>query len=843
MSKFVIRPELEQAPESAEEVFRTLKPVGGVRHLWAHQADLIRSYHELKGATDVALELPTGAGKTLVGLLLAEFRRRANHERVVYACPTVHLAGQVGERAAQYGLEAVVLTGPQASYPPADFAAYARAQSLAITTYSAIFNTNPRLMDAQTLVLDDAHAGEGPVSSLWTLSAPRGDSLYDGLRDLLAPRLPEAFAERLSDEVVDPILRSQVEVCGPHDLATVTEQLREVFATHATGSRQYAARMLIDALPFCMAYASWREIAIRPYVPPTAWHAPFANARKRIYMSATLGYAGELERAFGVRRIERLPVPRGWEAHGSGRRFFLFPSASLPDSETDQFIAAAIGTAGRALVLAPSWHEIEKFSETALPDGVARKDVDDLEGGDFGKEENSVLLLANRYDGIDLPDEDCRLIVLTGLPSTAHLQERFLWERLGAKRVLSERIRTRLIQGAGRCTRNSQDFAAVIVRGSPLTDFLSRTENIAAMQPELQIEIEFGLDNSEASGTELLSLVDSFLSQDSDWIAAEEVLDLRTSGRQRTSPPSSEQLAAASAFEVECWQAVWQKDFDRAIAAARTAADELEGGAELRPYRCFWLYLAASIALASGLDQKRTLGLVEDAEDAARRIAWRPRLTPGEHTQRELPPGGFRGGSLAAFAQRWGVRGSKFERHVAEVLALLSDSEASHFERGLHGLGEMLGFDSSRPGGTAAPDGAWRDDRYLVVFEAKTEEAATNPVSTSDVRQALTHRDWVRANLGWPTLEHDVSILISWKVHADQAARDIAGTLMHVSPETLADLGSEALAMHRRIRPTARGLSDEELASAYEHALIDARLDTDTIALRLSATPVARMRS
>lgn len=63
--------------ESPEALFRELRPRdGAVRHLWAHQADLLRSYRELDGS-DVALELPTGAGKTLVGLLLAEYRRRA----------------------------------------------------------------------------------------------------------------------------------------------------------------------------------------------------------------------------------------------------------------------------------------------------------------------------------------------------------------------------------------------------------------------------------------------------------------------------------------------------------------------------------------------------------------------------------------------------------------------------------------------------------------------------------------------------------------------------------------------------------------------------------------------
>jgi superfamily II DNA or RNA helicase len=49
---------------------------------------VLRTYiAEAATASDVALQLPTGSGKTLVGLLLAEWRRRKNHERTEYGRP------------------------------------------------------------------------------------------------------------------------------------------------------------------------------------------------------------------------------------------------------------------------------------------------------------------------------------------------------------------------------------------------------------------------------------------------------------------------------------------------------------------------------------------------------------------------------------------------------------------------------------------------------------------------------------------------------------------------------------------------------------------------------------
>jgi hypothetical protein len=46
--------------------------------LWGHQEKTLDSYFaNYLQAKDVAIEPPTGTGKTLVGLLIAEYRRRA----------------------------------------------------------------------------------------------------------------------------------------------------------------------------------------------------------------------------------------------------------------------------------------------------------------------------------------------------------------------------------------------------------------------------------------------------------------------------------------------------------------------------------------------------------------------------------------------------------------------------------------------------------------------------------------------------------------------------------------------------------------------------------------------
>lgn len=112
----------------------------------------------------------------------------------------------------------------------------------------------------------------------------------------------------------------------------------------------------------------------------------------------------------------------------------------------------------------------------------------------FARSPMGVLGLANRYDGMDLPGDDCRIVVLDGKPDAVSLQEKFLSERADASAANAERLRTRIVQGAGRATRGPNDYAVVVVVGSDITRYLSRPENQTALEPELQAEVQFGWD-------------------------------------------------------------------------------------------------------------------------------------------------------------------------------------------------------------------------------------------------------------------------------------------------------------------------------------------------------------
>jgi hypothetical protein len=154
----------QQQFSSPEELYlsgalpRTTEAVDG---LWLHQGDVIRAYAEHHHKTrDLALELPTGSGKTIPGLLIAEWVRRKSEGPVIYATPTKLLARQVLATARREGVPSHLLIGGRKNWDVAEESAVEGAEAIGVTTYSSIFNSSPKLPEPRLIVLDDAHAGE-----------------------------------------------------------------------------------------------------------------------------------------------------------------------------------------------------------------------------------------------------------------------------------------------------------------------------------------------------------------------------------------------------------------------------------------------------------------------------------------------------------------------------------------------------------------------------------------------------------------------------------------------------------------------------------------------------------
>ena len=355
-------------PESPDRLFRDLSRRKHAS-LFDHQGQVLRNYvaHALK-ASDVALQLPTGSGKTLVGLLLAEWRRRKFNERVVYLCPTRQLVNQVAEEAStKYGLAVEAFTGTIKNYTPEAKTAYMDGERVAVTTYNSLFNVNPFFENPDIIIVDDAHAAENYIVSQWTMqisSFKESDkNLFKAVSGVLKGSLSDVNYTRLTGswQTIDDA--SWVDKIPTSKLIEIADELRVAISENIDGTEQrYVWRMLVDHVRGCQLYVSSSEVLLRPLIPPTWSHRPFANATQRVFMSATLGAGGDLERLTGRPRIMRLPIPEGWDRQGIGRRFFIFPEKSLNEEDTRSLRRQLMSKAGRSLVLTPNQVDADEIA-------------------------------------------------------------------------------------------------------------------------------------------------------------------------------------------------------------------------------------------------------------------------------------------------------------------------------------------------------------------------------------------------------------------------------------------------------------------------------------------------
>ena len=822
-------------PESPQALYRDLpRRPGAVQGLWVHQGDLLRVYDESHADTpDLALELPTGTGKTLPGLLLLEYVRRSRRVRVVYACPTVQLTRQVEATAFTEGIRAVTLTGSHRSWDIADAAAYDAAEAIGIVTYSTIFNSSPKLSTADVLLFDDSHAGEQYVGEQYSVKVRRDNeqATYDQLLASVGPALDGMMLQRLQDSSPDPGVFDQIRVVFPLRQPGMLSAIDEVLSA-LDGDNRFRYSMIRGLLASCHVFVSYNAIAVRPLLPPTHINPLFHGARQRLYLSATLGGGGELERSFGRAEIVRLVLPEKSLSPRSGRRFFVFPD--LVDDCGDGLTRQIVSHAKKALVLAPSTElALEYARDLAHPDWPILGASDIAAGMHrFGGMENATCGLAMRYDGLDLPGDSCRCVVLVGNPDQDNLQERFLSTRVRAGAALAERVRTRIVQGCGRCTRGPDDWAVVVICGAELTRYLMKPETLDALEPELQAEIRFGIENSRSvDASEVLNNVRTFVEQGDEWVTgAEPVLTEMRHDSRKIQPVGTDALAASADLEVNAYElAVAGRWSDASAASVKVARELGAGGEHTRGYRAVWLYLAgqwldqAADELDDAAMHRSAKRLVEEAEKAAK---------PGTWT-RELPPlPGFTREDFSAedrFAisrivrqLRRGVNKGKHERAAIVMEAGLESTSHTCYEPELTTLGEMLGAIASKPQGQGRCDSTWIwGDDLWAALEAKSEQSSRGTISHRDIRQASDQLDLLAADRDRPEAPaRSVVVVVSPRTSVDPDGVTSAQPWLYlVHPTAVLGIAKDAIAAWSQILARQLGLSGDDIENLVADAL------------------------
>ena len=728
------------------EIFRRLPKPTGINDLYTSQAEVLQGWFARRTEKDVVLKLHTGGGKTLVGLLIAQSTLTEMKEPVLYLAPTKQLVQQTLEKAIALGIPAVQYENGQ---PLND--EFVNARAIMIASYSALFHGKSKFgvrgasapVTVGAIILDDAHAAFSVVREAFTLEV---DSTSDQARYLsLTALFRKAFKDsnRLGtfDDVVSGGDYAVLEVpywAWREQLDAVREQLRTDAQKH---SLEWP--LLRDQLHLCHALISRRSITITPILPLVRAFPTFAEAGRRVYMSATIADDSEIIRTFDANEESIKKPLTSRSLAGISERMILMPDVmqfkyqTVEDSKKLATWTAAKQKFG-TVILVPSGEAAKGWADIAtVPASSAEVStvVEQLQsGGSVGP-----VVFANRYDGIDLPGNACRLLIMNGLPKGTSNYELFRAGSLYGAATMTRMLAQRIEQGIGRGARGSGDHCVILMAGADLAAWLAKEANFRFLTAATRAQLEMGSDISREVKDlkELASTMQRSYVREAQWVTyhAETLAELVDEEPVDT---SRFEQAVVERKAVDLWQDGYPDKaiakIEKLMASTFPVDDQTRGWME---------QLAARIA-----DSWGNRGRAEDFQRQAfahNRNLMRPSVRPPYVAQATPGPQEV---AIAKQLQEYRLRRGFLQEFEDRVSYLNPNSSASQFESALASLGRMIGLTAEQHDTNGeGPDVLWLLSQKIgFVIEAKSRKDPKNALTKEQHGQLLVAAEWFEQN-------------------------------------------------------------------------------------------------
>lgn len=467
---------------------------------------------------DNVIKLNVGSGKTLVGLLLLQSSLNEKKGPALYVSPDNQLSQQVMQEAKALGIEV--------TDDPRD-ASYAAGEKICVVNVYKLFNgksvfgVGNTQINIGTVVIDDAHACVSTITQQFRINLKNTHEAYKKIFAALAEDLKGYNEARFLDiEAGDP--RAYMEVPFWSWDAHQTQILKALHEHRGDDELQFTYPLLKEILRQCRCVIGGQHLEIQPHFPATDLIQAFRRARRRIYMTATLADDSVIVTHFGANpnSLGKPIVPSS--SQSMGERMILMPQELNSDLTTADVRGLLVELAKKVnvLVIVPSKPSADEWAGVAnqvlIGDAVA-DGVEKLRKGHVG-----LTVLVNRYDGIDLPGNACRVLAIADLPEVSSYADLVDSEVLSGTAVNLRRQIERIEQGMGRGVRSNDDYCAVLLLGPKLTTRLRSPEGFAMLTPATKAQLEFSRRIAKKLGSpsiqEIKGVLLQCLNRDPDWI-------------------------------------------------------------------------------------------------------------------------------------------------------------------------------------------------------------------------------------------------------------------------------------------------------------------------------------
>jgi hypothetical protein len=479
-------------------------------------------FTEHRDSKNTVIKMNTGSGKTVVGLLILKSYLNENKGPAVYVVPDNYLVEQVIDEAKDLGIS--VTKDPKSIE-------FKKGNEILITNMHrvingrSIFGVEEIKQNIGCMIIDDAHACIKVAESQFAITIPRESNLYSELLTLFAESIKQQSETRyLEIESGDKGTQQLIPFWDwSENLELVRQNLYQNKDDETLNTLFYNWPLIKDNLELANCIFTGKNILISLDYIPIEVIPSFNECPHRIFMSATIDDDSILISHFNIDKNEIKKAVTPKNANDIGERMILIPQEINPNIKEDylkkyfQWLAKSYNV----VVLVPSYYRANYWEDVA---NVIVKSGEELTStiNSLKSQHLGMVVLINKYDGIDLPKKACDVLVIDGLPDVRSEFDKLEQVALrGSKTILKNTIQ-RIEQGMGRGIRSKDDHCVIFLMGNSLVENLYQ-QDAKMMFTEAtrkQLELSQNLANQilNADLKAINDIVNLGLERDERWI-------------------------------------------------------------------------------------------------------------------------------------------------------------------------------------------------------------------------------------------------------------------------------------------------------------------------------------
>lgn len=486
------------------------------------QSQVWEKWFERRNEKDLVLKLNTGSGKTVVGLLILKSSLEENKGPAVFITPDIFLTKQVIQEAKNLGID---VTDDENNY---DFRS---GKSILVTNIYKIvnglsrFGVDKKKIDIGSFIIDDAHASIATVEKQFTLCIERDNiEMYSEIFSLFSSALNSQNEAYYIDIRQNYSGDKSIEVPfweWQKNSSKVLEILNK-YKDLKDNDIKFHYNLICKTIKYCNCYISNQRIEITPHKIPLNIIPSLIDAKRKIYMTATLSNNSILISHFNVdtESIAKPIVPN--KAGNIGERLILIPQEINPELKREELEKYIFNKSKdiNVIVIVPSKRQANKW--IPYTENIILADKLDSIVEKLRTEHIGLVVLVNKYDGVDLPNDACRLLVIDELPNAKNLKDQHKEELLRDSSMSHIEKIQKLEQGMGRGIRSSIDYCVVLILGTEIAKLMYDNEILDNFSPATKRQIQLSkelisqMKDSDIDG--INDAVDYCLDRTPNWI-------------------------------------------------------------------------------------------------------------------------------------------------------------------------------------------------------------------------------------------------------------------------------------------------------------------------------------